>query len=158
MNVKHNMKGVTMNETTSQEAALKAIHRFRTELEELLENVRKTERLMGRFGGLVEDASSAVIHDEVGDSELGPQQVVEKFLREHPGKFLTPRLIAKRIQEQGFNPKNPKFWVTQVRNCCKRAEEKHIAESKDIEGKKRYAGKQSLDMKVHEGDQETVTT
>jgi len=156
--MKRDIKDIAMSEMTGHKAALKAIHQFRTELEGFLENVRQTETLMGRFGGLVEDASSAVIHEELTDSELGPQQVVEKFLREHPAKFLTPRLIAKRIQEQGFNPKNPKFWVTQVRNCCKRAEEKGIAESKDVEGKKRYAGKQSPDMKAHEGDRETVTT
>lgn len=127
-----------MRPVMSHSTALQALRQFRGELEELLENVRKTEEAMMRFGGTMTGVPSVNEADESLFSDLGPQQIVERFLKSRPGRFLSSGLIAKKIQQDGYKPNNPKFWPTQVRNCLKRAEQKGIAESKDVDGKKRY--------------------
>jgi hypothetical protein len=71
---------------------------------------------------------------------LGPQEVVEKWLRSLPGEFYRPREWGKKIQDSGYaaKRKKPEIWFAQVTNCLRRAEAKGIAEMREIGGKKTY--------------------
>jgi len=79
-----------------------------------------------------------VEHKALPDLMAGPQAIVEQFLRGSPGQFFRPRELARQIVKQGYEPKNPKLWPTQVNNCLKRAVEKNIADIQEVEDKKEY--------------------
>jgi len=131
-----------MSLTTGQKAAIKGLRQY---LDELMDKAREVKEQIAKIGGSTEEVEAvppAESHHQSEISGLGPQQVVEHFFQGSQGKFFPPRVIAKRIVEQGYQPKNPKLWRTQVTNCAKRAVTKGIAEIREIEGKKTYGLKQ----------------
>ncbi len=146
-----------MTNTNGREAAIKGLHQYR---EELLDQLQEVEKSILKFGGDIEPhkkMEKSPPHDELMTSDLGPQQLVEKYLRDHPGKFFKTQFIAKELIQGGYHPNSPKFWVTQVRNCLRTAVKKGIAEFReDAPGKRRFGLKQVSGVTT--ANQETVPT
>jgi len=145
-----------MTNTTGREVVLKGLRQYE---EELLDELHQVQESIVKFGGTVQEGRKTKpldTHDDLTTSDLGPQPVVEKYLRDHAGKFFLPGIIAKRILEGGFRPRSPKNWRIQVRNCLKRSVQKGIAEVReDIPGKKKYGFKQKADTGPNKDDQAT---
>jgi hypothetical protein len=99
-----------------------------------------------------EDASPSVDIHRLTDMSLGPQPMVEQFLREAPGRFFRPSEIARLLVQQGYHRENMELWPTQVNNCLKRAIEKDVAETRVVEGKKVYGLKQETEKVPNKND------
>jgi len=69
----------------------------------------------------------------------GPQAVIDRLLKNSPGRWFRPKDAAEEAMKRGYKPKNPKSWTTQTIVCLQRAKKKGIAQMREIEGKKEYA-------------------
>jgi len=128
-----------MKKTAGQEAAIDGLRQYR---QELMDQVHDIEELIVRLGGVVSDekpAKKVYVADQQDQLGLGPQQIVERFLRENPEKEFRPRALARIIVTSGYKPTNPDVWPTQVRNCLIRATAKGVVtETTGEDGKKRF--------------------
>lgn len=135
-----------MTTDSGREAAIKGLRQYQ---KELLNQLREVERSIATIAGTPEDSKRentglTPVRSDTGD--VGPQRLVETYLRNHPGRFFKPQDIAKDAKRSGYQPRSPKHWVTQVRNCLRSAVGKGIAEVReDGAGKKKYGLKQQAE-------------
>ena len=143
-----------MTNTSGRDAAIKGLRQYR---EELLDQLREVEASIVKFGGELaasKDPVGILPHDGLMASGLGPQQLVEEYLRERTGRFFTVQVIAKDIVASGYRPNSPRHWITQVRNCARVAVKKGIAELReDPTGKRRFGFKQTPETATKAGNQ-----
>jgi hypothetical protein len=128
-----------MNQTAGEKAALKGLIQWH---KELMDKAREVKGIIVGLGGSVEDEAaepSPETPNGSSHSDLGPQQVVENYLRDHRLSF-RPRQLARRITLDGYTPTNPNVWPNQVANCLKRAVAKGLVEITRREDKKAWYG------------------
>lgn len=145
-----------MANMTGKEAALHGLQQYR---EELLDQLREVDRSIRKIGGDLRDTGtkeSNAAPNIAGASDIGPQQMVEKYLSDFPRRSFRPRLLAKQIVADGYVPSNPKVWPTQVTNCLKRAVGKGLAkETTKEDGRKRYRSSLEPESQQNDNDNET---
>lgn len=130
-----------MNHTSGEKAALKGMLQW---YRELTNKAREVRGIIIGLGGSVEDDAPEPSLDEPEESvasNLGPQQVVEKYLRDHKLLRYRPRDLARRIVADGYAPTNLDVWPNQVFNCVKRGVAKGLIEVGENEGKTYYGWK-----------------
>jgi hypothetical protein len=99
----------------------------------------------------VEQAIEALSEEESIDSEkkapgdqrgeykdLGPQAAVEKYLKEHEGKWVRSRSVANTLKAGGLTVADPRLLRQQVLVALKRAVKKGLADREILDGKPSY--------------------
>ena len=137
-----------MTGKTGREAAVSGLQAYRSELlveqERIQSDLAAVDRSIELLIGTAIAKQQPNEHSQPSSQEVGPQEMVVRFLSKNPGRFFKPSELARLIRISGYHLANPKTWPTQVTTCLKRAVVKGFAELReDADGKKRYGLKQA---------------
>ena len=129
-----------MSVKTGKEAAISGLREYQQELLSRLSKLRTdleaVQHSLELLGGAAGEGVMADPPSDVATKAAGPQHLVERFLKDHPGQFFRPSVAARLIRKQGYSPKNVTTWPTLVTVAMKRLCEKGVAVAKEEEGKR----------------------
>ncbi len=142
-----------------EEAILRDLLEYRKKVVADIGRLQDRLRAIDQFSeslGVTTENAQVNTRNTLPPQDAGPQEVVEKFLRDSPGVFYRPREIGKAIMERGYKPNTQKLeiWYAQVTNCLRRAERKGVAESQTRDGKKWYGLKEESPTTTDSENQE----